>query len=163
MRETHLLPRPPGQFFQIHGSKLKLRSVRYLGQASLPRITHARYSVNFYPVSRCVQQSRIAPVSPKKSLPPAWLCLSSANNRLISSGSSPRQGRSNSSLALAAAVFHSSLADLRLLPSRLQSVVGLIIFLLCQSVVFLALGFSKVVISPVELAWRDIEVVGVHD
>ena len=34
------LPFPGGQFFQIHGSKLKLHPVCHLGQASVLRVTH---------------------------------------------------------------------------------------------------------------------------
>ena len=44
-----LLPLPGGQLFQIHGSKLKLHPVRYLGQASVLRITH---SVFFFGVCK---------------------------------------------------------------------------------------------------------------
>ena len=43
------VPFPGGQFFQIHGSKLKLHPVRYLGQASVLRITH---SVFFFGVCK---------------------------------------------------------------------------------------------------------------
>ena len=35
-----LLLQPPGQFFEIHGSKFKLHPVGYLGQASALGITH---------------------------------------------------------------------------------------------------------------------------
>ena len=44
-----LLPLPGCQLFQIHGSKLKLHPVRYLGQASVLRITH---SVLFFGVCK---------------------------------------------------------------------------------------------------------------
>ena len=44
-----LLPLPGCQLFQIHGSKLKLHSVRHLGQASVLRITH---SVFFFGVCK---------------------------------------------------------------------------------------------------------------
>ena len=40
-RDKTLLPLPGGQLFQIHGSKLKLHPVRYLGQASVLCITHS--------------------------------------------------------------------------------------------------------------------------
>ena len=44
-----LLPLPGGQLFQIHGCKLKLHPVRYLGQASVLCITH---SVFFFGVCK---------------------------------------------------------------------------------------------------------------
>ena len=39
-RGQQIPPFPCGQFFQVHGSKLKLHPVRYLGHASVLRITH---------------------------------------------------------------------------------------------------------------------------
>ena len=39
-RGQQVPPFPCGQFFQVHGSKLKLHPVRHLSQASVLRITH---------------------------------------------------------------------------------------------------------------------------
>ena len=39
-RGQQIPPFPCGQFFQVHGSKLKLHPVRHLSQASVLRITH---------------------------------------------------------------------------------------------------------------------------
>ena len=39
-RGQQIPPFPCGQFFQVHGNKLKLHPVRHLGQASVLRITH---------------------------------------------------------------------------------------------------------------------------